>query len=153
MNITGIFFNNGQLNWDAISTTSNIILVGFLVFVTYRYANQIKKQTEFMKIDRVVKEMDNLVAPLYSKLDDFYIFEKDIPRGLRDVPSAIDEYNRFWEEVKKYKYLGPDYLRSAIDNYLKKDDSFKKAKDELIKAINQRYSELENELSILRNKS
>ena len=163
MNITDVFFNNGQLNWDAFSAIFNIILVGTLVIVTLWYANQVKKQTEFMKIDRLAKEMDKLVAPLYSKIWDKIIFQKGSP-GYRDSALPSDQgYFRFWDEIKQTKYLGPDYLRSAMDNYLRnksnkvddrtRDASYEKAETELFEAIKRRYSELENELSTLREKS
>ena len=154
MNIIEVFFNNGQLNWNAISTISNIILVGALVYITWWYAKQVKKQTEFMKIDRLVKEMDRLVAPLYSKIGDEFIFQKEIPyygNGVMIKPNP--EYSCFWDEIKRTKYLGPDYLRSAIDNYLRnksdkindrtRDASYEKAETELFEAIKKRYSELE----------
>jgi hypothetical protein len=163
MNITDAFFNNGPLNWGAISTISNIILVGSLVIVTLWYAKQVKKQTEFMKIDRLVKEMDKLVAPLYSKMEDKIIFQKGVPGYIDSTRPRDQGYFRFWDEIKQTKYLGPDYLRSAIDNYLRnksdkvndmtRDAFYEKAKTELFEAIEKRYSELENELSILREKS
>ena len=52
MNTTDILFNNGQLNWDAISTISNIILVAALVLITGWYAWQVRKQTILMEKDR-----------------------------------------------------------------------------------------------------
>ncbi len=163
MAVTDIFFNDGQLNWDAIGTVSNIILVGVLAYITWRYAKQVKKQTEFMKIDRLVKEMDKFVAPLYSKIGDKIIFQKGAP-GYIDSPHPRNQgYLRFWDEIKQTKYLGPDYLRSAMDNYMSNksdkvndrtsDASYEKAEAELFEAIKKRYSELENELSILRKKS
>jgi hypothetical protein len=165
MNVTHIFLNNGQLNWGAFSTISNIILVGVLVYITWRYAKQVKKQTEFMKIDRLVKEMDKLVAPLYSKskMGDKIIFQKGVPGYIDSTRPRDQGYFRFWDEIKQTKYLGPDYLRSAMDNYLRnksnkvddrtRDASYEKAEAELFEAIEKRYSELENELSILRKKS
>ena len=163
MNITDAFFNNGQLNWDAISTIFNIILVGALVIVTLRYAKQVKKQTEFMKIDRLVKEMDKFVAPLYSKMEDKIIFQKGASGYIDSTRPRDQEYFRFWDEIKQTKYLGPDYLRSAMDNYLinksdkvgdrTRDASYEKAETELFEAIKRRYSELENEISRLRKKS
>jgi len=163
MNITEAFFNNGQLNWDAISTIFNIILVGALVIVTLWYAKQVKKQTEFMKIDRLVKEMDKLVAPLNSKMGDKIIFQKGAPGNIDSHRPRDQGYFRFWDEIKQTKYLGPDYLRSAMDNYLRnksnevddktRDASYEKAETELFEAINKRYSELEDELSGLKIKS
>jgi hypothetical protein len=163
MNITDVFFNNGQLNWGAISTISNIILVGALVIVTLWYANQVKKQTKFMKIDRLVKEMDKLVAPLHSKIGDKIIFQKGASGYIDSIRPRDQGYFRFWDEIKQTKYLGPDYLRSAMDNYLRnksdkvddrtQDASYEKVETELFEAIEKRYSELENELSRLRKKS
>ena len=60
-NTTDIFFNNGQLDWNALSTLTNTILVLALVIITWWYAREVKKQTEFMKIDRAVEEMEKLV--------------------------------------------------------------------------------------------
>ena len=163
MNITEVFFNNGQWNWDAISTIFNTLLVGALVIVTLWYANQVKKQTKFMKVDRLVKEMDKLVAPLYSKVGDNIIFQKGAPGNIDSTRPRDQGYFRFWDEIKQTKYLGPDYLRSAVDKYLRnkshtvndraRDASYEKAETELFEAIEKRYSELENELSILRKKS
>ena len=163
MNVTHIFLSNGQWNWDAISTIFNTLLVGALVIVTLWYANQVKKQTKFMKVDRLVKEMDKLVASLYSKIGDNIIFQKGAPGNIDSTRPRDQGYFRFWDEIKQTKYLGPDYLRSAMDNYLRnksgtindiaRDASYEKAETELFEAIEKRYSELENELSIVRKKS
>jgi len=163
MEVTDIFFNDGQLNWDAIGTVSNIILVGVLAYTTWRYAKQIKKQTEFMKIDRLAKEMDKFVAPLRSKIGDKIIFQKGASGNIDSQRPRDQEYLRFWDEIKQTKYLGADYLRSAMDNYLgnksnkandrTRDASYEEAETELFEAIKKRYSELENELSTLRKKA
>jgi hypothetical protein len=165
MNLADVFFNNnGQLNWDAFSTITNATLVFALVVITWWYAKQVKKQTEFMKIDRLVKEMDKLVAPLYSKskMGNKIIFQKGAPGNIDSTRPRDQGYFRFWDEIKQTNYLGPDYLRSAMDNYLRnksdtindtRDASYEKAETELFEAIEKRYSELENELSILRKKS
>jgi hypothetical protein len=163
MNVTHIFLNNGQLNWDAIGTiisVISVILAAALVWIKWGSRKKVKNQTEQMKIDRLVNKMDKLVAPLYSKIGDHFIFLKGVP-GYRISNSAIvHEYRRFWDEIKQTEYLGPDYLRSAIDNYLRnksgkaydrtRDASYEKAEAELFEAIKKRYSELENDLSILR---
>ena len=163
MDVTDIFFNDGQLNWEVIGTVSNVILLGILVYITWQYAKQVKKQTEFMKIDRLVKEMDKFVAPLYSKIGDKIIFQKGAPGNIDSFRPRDQGYLRFWDEIKQTKYLGPDYLRSAMDNYLSnksdkiddraRDASYEEAETELFEAIKKRYSELGNELSILRKKS
>ena len=167
MNIEYAFFNNnGQLNWDAISTISNIILATLLVIITLWSVIQVKKQTRFMKIDRLANEMDKLVAPLYSKIGNNIIFQKGSEGYLDHADSNHPRdqmFFRFWDEIKHNKYLGPDYLRSAIDNYLRnkstevhdktQDAPYKKAENELFEAIKIRYSELEDELAVLKIKS
>jgi len=115
-----------------------------------------------MKIDRLVKEMDKLVAPLYSKIGDNIIFQKGAPGNIDSTRPRDQGYFRFWDEIKQAKYLGPDYLRSAMDNYLRnksnkvddrtRDASYEEAETELFEAIEKRYSELENDLSIFRKK-
>lgn len=134
-------------DWDVFSTISNIFLVSALVIVNIKYLKQMKKQTEFMKIDRYVKEMDNLVAPLYFKKDDPFIFTKKNFGYPDRRGKGVPEYLDYWENIKQYKYLGSAELRSAVDNYLKsksdeKDESYAKAKKELVEVIENRYSEL-----------
>jgi len=163
MNVTHIFLSNGQWNWDAIGTISGIILAAALLWIKWRSLKKVKNQPEQMKIDRLVKEMDKLVAPLYSKIGDKIIFQKGASGYIDSIRPRDQGYFRFWDEIKQTKYLGPDYLRSAMDNYLRnksdkvddrtRDASYEKAETELFEAIEKRYSELENELSILRKKS
>ncbi len=62
MNITDVFFNNGQWNLSAISTLTNIILFAVLVGITLWNVLQVKKQTDFMRMERDVKEMECLVG-------------------------------------------------------------------------------------------
>ena len=148
---------------DAFSTIIaiiNVILVFALVFITLLYALQVKKQTEFMKIDRDVREMDNLVAPLFSKIGDKNLFIKDIIERKNRTGEGVNEYFYFWDNIRLNKYLGSAELRLAIDNYLKikinisgeiiGDESYMKVESELFKAIEKRYSELENEYSNFR---
>lgn len=164
MNIADIFVNNsGQLNWDAISTISNFILAALLVIITLWNVIQVKRQTGFMKIDRLANEMDELVAPLYSKIEDNIIFQKGAQSNIDSRIPRDQNYLKFWDEIKHNKYLGPYYLRSAIDNYLinksntvgdkTRDALYEKAECELFKAINKRYSELENEMSVYKGKN
>ncbi len=100
---------------------------------------------------------------MYSKIGDKIIFQKGAPGNIDSFRPRDQGYLRFWDEIKQTKYLGPDYLRSAMDNYLSnksdkiddraRDASYEEAETELFEAIKKRYSELENELSILRKKA
>ena len=157
------------MNWVAISTISNIILVLALVFITWWYAREVAKQTEFMKKDRLAKEMDKLVKKLYSKIKDDNISRKENPYNGISGPEEKHRYEmdkqeryRFWDEIKQNKYLGPDYLCSAIDNYLENRryggghegyKAYKAAETELFEATKKRYSELKAELSKFKEKS
>ena len=162
MNITDVFFNNGQWNLSAISIMSNSILVTALVLITGWYAREVAKQTEFMKKDRLIKEMDKLVKKLYSKIKDDNIFRKENPYNGIGSPEVQHRYEidekeryRFWDEIKQNKYLGPDYLRSTIDNYLENRGyggghegykAYKTAETGLYRATEKRYLELQYEL-------
>jgi len=57
MNIADIFFNNGQLNWDAIGVISNFILVASLVCINWKYLKKLREQTKLM-----VKEWGRKIA-------------------------------------------------------------------------------------------
>jgi phage host-nuclease inhibitor protein Gam len=67
MNITDIFFNNGQLNWDAISTICNIGLVAALVWITACYAREVKRQTAIMVRDsernKILEQVQDVLTP------------------------------------------------------------------------------------------
>ena len=91
MNTTDILFNNGQLNWDAISTIINIILVTALVFITWRYARQVRKQTALMEKDRmrnnILEEIQDVLTPT------IYGLEKEI--------DAIKKNEIFWYKSRE----------------------------------------------------
>ena len=115
-----------------------------------------------MKIDRLDIEIDKLVKKLHSKTEDDNIFRKEDPyNGIGDPDKKYKyekdkkEHYKFWDEIKQNKYLGPDYLRSAIDNYLENKGyggghegykAYKTAETELYRATEKRYLELQYEL-------
>ena len=163
MNITDVsYLDNGQWDLYDISTISNSFLVFVLVIATLWYARHVARQTEFMKKDRLAKEMDKLVKKLHSKTKDDNIFQKEDP--YKGIGSSDEQHRyeidkkeryRFWDEIKQNKYLGPDYLRSAIDNYIENrrygggrdgDKAHEAAKTELLEATEKRYLELQDEL-------
>jgi len=73
MNSTGIFCNNGQLNWDVINTISNIFLISALVLITGYYANEVRKQTRLMIKNRertkVLEEVQDVLTPAINHID------------------------------------------------------------------------------------
>ncbi|CAD6492332.1 MAG: hypothetical protein DIAAKJNI_00274 [Candidatus Argoarchaeum ethanivorans] len=73
MNSTEIFSNSGQLNWDAINTLSNIVLVLALVLITGWYAYEVRKQTRLMTKDRertkVLEEVQDVLTPAIDRIE------------------------------------------------------------------------------------
>jgi hypothetical protein len=148
---------NETLNWDAISTISTTILTAALIGITWWYAAQIEKRA---KADRLNKEMDLLVSPLYSKsqgdLTSIY-FMRGAPGYFDSTRPREQLYFKFWDDIRRYKYLGPEYLQSALDTYFKNkvndisrlppDNAYQSAETELFDRIKQRYSELQKELA------
>ncbi|MCK4734262.1 MAG: hypothetical protein KAT65_17545, partial [Methanophagales archaeon] len=87
MNTTDILFNTGQLNWDAIST----ILVAALVFITWRYARQVRKQTALMEKGRM---RNNILEEIKDVLTfTIYSLDKEI--------EAIEKNEIFWYKSRE----------------------------------------------------
>jgi len=68
-----ILYDYEQLNWDAISTISNIILVFALVVITGLYAWQVKKQTKSVEKDRkrntILEGIQNVLNFFIERVD------------------------------------------------------------------------------------
>lgn len=142
-----LLFNGGQWTLDAIGTLINIILFVFLVAITWWNVRQVRKHTGFMIMERDVKEMECLVGKLYSKRTDKNIFLKLPPERRNSTGEGVKEYFRFWDKIEQYIYLGPHELRSAINKYIESEsgtdeEKYQKAKDNLIKEIENRHSAL-----------
>lgn len=162
MNVLDILYlKDESLNWSAINTISSIVLTMFLVGITLWNVIQVKKQTGYMKKDRFAKEMDMLVKKLYSKDKHDIVFQIDDPydRFNDSVPLKYErnkeQRDEFWDNIKQNKYLGPDYLRSSIDNFIEKsqygkghdgDIAHETAKTKLFEAVKKRYLELQDEI-------
>jgi hypothetical protein len=143
MNTTDIFFNNGQLNWDAISTISNIILVAALVFITWRYARQVRKQTILIEKDRmrnkILEEIQDVLTPT------IYSLEKEI--------DAIKKNEIFWYKSRKegiFDELSKIYGNSgAFKDVIEKFSDLEKmclSHDNLYDKLNGLYTEIEREI-------
>jgi hypothetical protein len=147
---------NMTLDWQMVNTIADIILTAALIGITWWYAHQIQKRAH---IDRLQKEMDLLISPLYIKsqsgLKSIY-FMKGVPGYFESARLRDKEYFQFWNNIMCNKYLGPNYFQSALDNYLKnktnevddrvQDCGYEDAEKELIKMINKRYKDLQKEL-------
>lgn len=156
-----------------------------LAFITLKYVRLVQKQSETMadqggimqesmKRDRITrkyedltKEMDNLVGPMFSKINDSTapFFEK--VSHSHEKEEYYQEIFAFWRDIKKYIYLAPRDLRTSLSNYLDarqkyrrllKDRTtpgeevaevkaqFKQSIKDLIPLIKNRYDELSREL-------
>ena len=152
MNITDVFFNNGQLDLSAISTIINIILFVLLVAITWWNVLQVRKHTEFMIMERDVKEMECLVGKLHSKRMDKNIFFKLSPERRNSNGEGVKEHFRFWDKIEQYIYLGPPELRSTLNKYIESksksstDEKYEKAEADLIKKIKNRYDVLTDKI-------
>jgi hypothetical protein len=156
MTIIESILSNDEVNWIALNTISDIALTAALVLITWWYAHQIERRA---RMDRLHEEMDLLISPLYSKSKSelkniFYM--KGFPGNIDSNQNRVRDYFQFWDNVNRYKYLGPDFLRSALDEYLKnkvnsvsnppRDLDYEKAEKDLFEKIDQRYNELQKML-------
>jgi len=158
MGLVDCFVLNGVVNWDAISTISTIILTATLISVTWWYASQIEKRA---KKDRLQEEMDLLVSPLYSKCHggmESIFFMKGSPGYVHSVRYRDQVYFQFWDNIQRYKYLGPDYLQYALDTYFSnkshtvgdnsRDPAYQDAEKKLFENIDRRYLELQKDMNL-----
>ena len=131
-----------------IDTTQNLLRI---------YHEQMDLHINERKNEKLRQEMDLLVGPLFAKLGSESIFVKSAPGYYDDNRPRVREYFQFWDGVKKYKYLGSDSLRGAIDGYLmtlspamdaKEDEKYKSARAHLYECARQRYHEIEVALSL-----
>src|SRR5271157_5994138 len=91
--------------------------------------------------DALIKEMDNLIGPLYSKIERYRTLEPLYLDAKTEEESRI-----FWEKIRENEYLAQADLRTRIDDYLKImsiiGSEYKKARQHLSRAIMERHSEL-----------
>ena len=143
MNTTDILFNTGQWNWDAISTISNIILVTALVFITWRYAREVRKQTILMERDRrrnnILEEIKDVLTPT------IYSLEKEI--------EAIKKNEIFWyksreegifDELSKI-YGDSGAFKDVFGKFPDLEEMFL-SHDNLYGKLNGLYTEIEREI-------
>ena len=143
MNTTDILFNNGQLNWDAISTISNIILVTALVLITGWYAREVRKQTILMERDRrrnnILEQIQDVLTPT------IYSLEKEI--------EAIKKNEIFWYKSREegifeglFKIYGNSgAFKDVFGKFPDLEEMFL-SHDNLYDKINGLYTEIEREI-------
>jgi hypothetical protein len=146
MNTIDILFNNGQLNWDAISTISNIILVAALVFITWRYAREVRKQTALIE-----KERERKV--ILERVHDFFT---PTIHSLEQEIRAIQENKIYYEIYPNISYITglstllPDKIDygSTLFDILKNSNLKTQlvSHDRLYGKLNELYDKIRNEI-------
>lgn len=156
---------------DAHSGSITAIATIILATVTIYYAKIVRDQAIIMsdnieqdllirKHDRLVKEMEFLVAPLYSKivpdLMEHWVYVKGVPY------IEQQKYRSFWTSIHSNIYLGSSYLKDALKVYFEnksaiiddhnEDKNYINARNALWKAIKQRHKELIEEINQLEKK-
>lgn len=144
---------------------SQIFLAAALVYFTSKYANLVNEQNKMMlknrdyglivkKYNRMLDEMDNLVALLYSSRNNPNIFAPmKIISNVGTVNGKIHqpsyENYTFWENIEKNMYLSQSSeLNTSLEKYLKsltyKSDPKKMQPiiDDLVNTIERRHLEL-----------
>lgn len=152
MDITKISYINGYLNWDAISTISNIILVAALVFITWLYARQVSKQTKFMELDRMRNKilevvqyvLNPLIASLYSELETIKEGESFCYSTQTDFGQ---EFSKFFNYEKDYSYAFRDILTFRDVSFFHKLRGELLSNDELSNKLNELYLKIVEEIT------
>ncbi|MCD6214548.1 MAG: hypothetical protein J7J46_06190 [Candidatus Desulfofervidus sp.] len=131
MNLSDIFLNNGQLNWDAIGAISNIVLVTALVLITYWYAKKVSEQTDLMVKDRernkILEEVQYVLTPTIHHL------EKEI--------EYIQNNNILWSKRRGVGEFRPMYGRNEPIHRLFNTSSA------VLKDVIYKYPELKSKFS------
>jgi hypothetical protein len=117
-----------------------------------------RKELITKNYDKLVQEMDLLIAPLWARKDNYIIFGifSDIESDKETDLDTIQYYS-FWENIKSKMHINPNianlinYYFIAIGEYSNKKNqeqlkAIKRAKIELIKAIENRYEYLGKEI-------
>lgn len=146
MNITDIFFSNGQWNWDAI----NGILVLVLVVITGFYAWQVRKETKSAEKDRkrnkILEEVQKVLNPFINKMNEeldtidkreSFSYSKQIGFG--------QKFKEFFDLKADYSYAFWDIIDNS--STLKCLKHKLRSNDELSGELNKLYVKIEKELT------
>jgi hypothetical protein len=148
MNILNIFINNGQLNWDAISTVSNIVLVASLVVITYWYAKKINEQTKEMIKNRdrgrILEEVKSFITPTKLRLE-------SETNAIRENTVYWNRYNdkSYIRELSKHLPDKTDYGSPIFDATTKYPNLKTQllSHDRIYDRLNELYGEIRNEIA------
>lgn len=159
MNVTDIFLNNGQFNWDAINTISNIILVFVLVSITGWYASEVKKQTNLMVIsqkrNKILEEVQDVLTPVIDWLTREIEAIQNKKIGWHRYTSGVCGFDQglirfFYDEqygsvISTFPKKGSGALRDVLTRFSELNSMFS-SHDYLIDELNKLYIEIEKEI-------
>jgi hypothetical protein len=159
MNVTDVFLNNGQFNWDAINTISNIILVFVLVSITGWYASEVKKQTNLMVIgqkrNKILEEVQAVLTPVIDWLTREIEAIQNKKIGWHRYTSGVCGFDQglirlFYNEqygsvMSAFPKNGSGALRDVLTKFSELNSMFS-SHDFLIDELNKLYIEIEKEI-------
>lgn len=146
------------------------LFTAFLWNSTHKYANLTKTDLELKekirRIERLHKELDCIIGPLYSRLNDPIYFNSKITNWVMWYPNDARlqyEYrgSDFWREIRKMLYLTTADTRNGIEGYLNiklglvdiQEDmdhpTYRKALEHITYVVEERYRSLVKELDEL----
>ena len=149
MSITDIFFNDGQLNWAALSTISNFILTAALVIITFWYANEVRKQTGLSIKDKMrprIKEViqDVLTPSIHSLEKEIESIQYSKIKWYRNTSGKSDfkaGISKLLNEDKKGSGAFRDFIEKVpnLENMFNSHDAF-------YDKLNDLYDKIEKEI-------
>jgi hypothetical protein len=151
MNLTDIFLNNGQLNWDAIGAISNIVLVTALVLITYWYVKKVSEQTDLMVKDRernkILEEVQDVLTPTIHHLEKEikYIQNNNILWSKRGGVGGFGPMYGGNEPINRLFNASSAVLKDVIHKYPELKSKFS-SHDNFREKLSELYAEIEREV-------
>lgn len=170
-----------MIDWNQVLSIVTVIATVVLTLVAYRSFKEVKRQADLMekqsslmhenmeydrlmrRYDRLNKEIAELIGPLFSKKDNFLIFDSAGEYG-SNTQYAI-EYQMFWDNIREKIYLANKDLNSGLQNYFlaiekyknsgynqhaehsnEAKDEFKAEADRMIQQIEASYKNLQEKI-------
>ena len=151
MNLSDIFLNNGQLNWDAIGAIINIVLVTALVLITYWYAKKVSEQTKLMvrngERNKILEGVQDVLTPMINHLEREikYIQNNNILWSKR---GGVGEFGPMYggnEPIKRLFNASSAVLKDVIHKYPELKSKFN-SHDNFREKLSELYAEIEREV-------
>ncbi len=151
MYLSDIFFDKGQLNWDAIGVISNTVLVAALVVITYWYAKKVSEQTKLavkdMERNKILEEVQDVLTPTIHHIGK----EINALRGSKILWSEHEGLGKFGpgyggdDTIKRLFNASSSAFRDVIHKYPELRNKFN-SHDDLRNKLSDLYSKIESEV-------